>query len=56
MPHKFFLIEKPGADYHKGEYRRDETFEEHLALCEHETTRGAARGDGSSTCAGRASA
>jgi SAM-dependent methyltransferase len=39
MPHKFFLIEKPGADYHKGEYWREESFEEHLSLCEHETTR-----------------
>lgn len=39
MPHKFFLIEKSGADYHLGEYWRDEGFEEHLALCEFETTR-----------------
>ena len=39
MPHTFFLIEEPGADYQKGEYWRDESIEEHLALCEHETTR-----------------
>jgi len=39
MPHKFFLIAKPGVDHHAGEYWRDETFEEHLALCEYETTR-----------------
>ena len=39
MPHKFFLIAKPGIDHRAGEYWRGETFEEHLALCEHETTR-----------------
>jgi SAM-dependent methyltransferase len=38
MPHKFFLLSKPGADYHLGEYWREETMEEHLGLCEHETT------------------
>ncbi|MDP3938055.1 MAG: methyltransferase domain-containing protein [Deltaproteobacteria bacterium] len=38
MPHKFFLVAKPGAHYHLGEYWRDEEMEAHVALCEHETT------------------
>jgi len=40
MPHKFFLISKPGTDYHLGEYWREEEMEEHLRLCDHETTLG----------------